>query len=215
MTNPHDKFIPALGQHWLTPLYDPVQRWLLREMTFKTRLMRQARIQVGQRVLDLGCGTGTLSVLVKRSHPDAEVVGLDVDPQVLAIATGKAAAAGLAITFERGSAFQLSYPDRSVDRVLSSLMLHHLSHEQKERTLGEAHRILKPGGELHVADFGKPHGRFARLGAFVLGHFEQASDNVKGLLPEMMRDAGFVEVEEIAQSRMIVGSISFYRARRA
>jgi len=93
-------------------------------------------------------------------------------------------------------------------------MLHHLKHEQKERALSEAHQILKPGGELHVADFGKPRGSFARLGAFVLGHFEQAADNFKGLLPEMMRHAGFAEVEEIAQFTMVVGSISFYRARR-
>ena len=77
MSNAHDKYIPALRRHRLTPLYDPLQRWLLREMTFKTRLMKRARIQAGQRVLDLGCGTGTLSVLVKRTHPDAEVVGLD------------------------------------------------------------------------------------------------------------------------------------------
>jgi len=94
MSNAHDKYIPALGLQRLTPLNDPVQRWLMREMTFKTRLMKQARFQAGQRVLDLGCGTGTLSVLVKRTHPDAEVVGLDVDPQALAIVRGQSSCGG-------------------------------------------------------------------------------------------------------------------------
>ncbi|MCA1553246.1 MAG: class I SAM-dependent methyltransferase [Chloroflexi bacterium] len=137
-----DTYIPALGQHWLTPLYDPLLRWGMRETRFKNSLLAQARIHPEQRVLDLGCGTGTLTVLIKQAHPDAEVIGLDADPQVLTIAAAKAAQAGMDIQFDEGMAYQLPYPDDSFDRVLSSLMFHHLTNEHKQRTLSEVFRVL-------------------------------------------------------------------------
>lgn len=139
-------YIPALGHDWLTPLYDPIQRWLLRESAFKARLVEEARLGKAQRVLDLGCGTATLTLLIKERHPDAEVVGLDVDPQALAIARSKAGRAGLAIRFDQGMAFRLPYPDSSFDRVLSSLMFHHLNRENKLRAMGEVLRVLRPAG---------------------------------------------------------------------
>jgi methylase of polypeptide subunit release factors len=84
------EYIPAAGHTWLTPLYDPLQHWLMRERTIKGRLVEQAAIKHGHHVLDLGCGTGTLALRIKRHHPGALVVGLDVDPRVLARARGKA-----------------------------------------------------------------------------------------------------------------------------
>ncbi len=213
MATTNDKYIPALGQHWLTPLYDPLQRWGMREARFKQKLLEQARIQAGHRVLELGCGTGTLTIQIKQSCPQAEVVGLDADPQVLAIATAKAAKAGADIKFDQGMASQLPYADHSFDRVLSSLVLHHLTTEQKQCTFLEVVRVLKLGGELHVVDFGKPRSAFGRLVAFVMVRFEQAADNVTGLLPAMMRTAGFEAVEETAHFMTIVGSLSLYRAR--
>src|SRR3972149_904967 len=130
-----EKYIPALGHDWLTPLYDPLLRWVMREETFKRRLIAQADIQPGQRVLDLGCGTATLTILIKQVHPDSEVIGVDADVKVLDIGRAKASKAGVDITLDHGMAFQLPYPDRSFDRVLSSLVLHHLTREDKRRTL--------------------------------------------------------------------------------
>ena len=215
MTNVNGKYLPALGHHRLTPLYYPVQRWLMQESRLERRLLKQAGIQPGQRVLDLGCGTGTLSVLLKQSQPQAEAVALDADPKVLTIARTKAARASLGITFDQGLATHLPYPDRSFDCVLSSLMLHHLAKLQKERTLREAYRVLRPGGEIHVMDFGRPHVAYTRLVALLLIQFEQVADNIKGLLPETMHYAGFEEVNETAKFVTVVGSISFYQARRA
>lgn len=83
------KYIPALRYDWLTPFYDPLLQFMFREKTFKRQLIRQADLRPGQRVLDLGCGTATLTILIKQMHPDAEVVGLDGDEKALAMARGK------------------------------------------------------------------------------------------------------------------------------
>jgi SAM-dependent methyltransferase len=209
-----ERYIPALGCDWLTPLYDPVLKWLFRESRFKARLVEQAQIQPGHRVLDLGCGTGTLTILVKQRHPETEVVGLDVDARVLEIARKKAAKAGVDITWHQGMAHCLPYPGNSFDRVLSSLVFHHLNAETKQQALQEVFRILRPGGELHVADFGKPHNVPALLISLIVRWFEEVTDNIQGLLPGMFRRAGFDPVEETGRYTTIAGTLSLYRARK-
>ncbi len=186
----------------LTVLYDPLLRWTMRESAFKGQLIRQAQIRGGEQALDLGCGTGTLTLRLKQVHPDAEVVGLDADPHALRIAEAKAATAGLQVTFDRGMAFALPYPDDAFDRVLSSLLFHHLTHENKERTARAVVRVLRPGGELHVADWGKArHGmmRAAFLLVQLLDGFETTTANVRGALPHVFAAAGFEDVRQSAQ----------------
>lgn len=210
----HDPFIPALGRDWLTPLYDPLQRWVMREDQFKRHLILQAQIEPGDRVLDLGCGTATLTILIKQTHPQSEVVGLDGDPKVLAIARAKAAKAGVEIKLDHGMAFQMPYPENIFDRVLSSLVLHHLTTETKQRALREVFRVLRPSGELHVVDFGKPHTSWARLISRTMQRFEQAEDNLKGLLPAMFRQAGFDRVAETARYATVFGTLSLYQGQK-
>lgn len=209
-----DPYIPALGRDWLTPLYDPLQRWVMREDQFKRHLIRQAQIEPGHRVLDLGCGTGTLTILVKQTHPQSDVVGLDGDPKVLAIARAKAAKAGAEITFDHGMASKMPYLDHSFDRVLSSLVLHHLTTENKHHALREVYRILRPSGELHVVDFGRPHTAWARLISRTLQRFEEVEDNLKGLLPEMFRQAGLDQVAETARYATLFGTLALYQGQK-
>jgi len=214
---PMDKgaeYIPALGYDWLTPLYDPLLRWVMREEKFKRDLIAQARLEAGHRVLDLGCGTATLTILAKQLHPDATVVGLDGDPRVLEIGRTKAAKAGTNITLDQGMAFQLPYPDGSFDRVLSSLVFHHLTTEDKRRALREVFRVLRPGGELHIFDFGRPHTVLARWIAPAVRRLERTADLIDGLLPDMFRRAGFGEAQETAHFMTLVGTLSLYRAQR-
>lgn len=209
-----ERYIPALGVDWLTPLYDPILRWVMREEHFKRRLIGQARIAPGQRVLDLGCGTATLTIMLKRAHPEATIIGLDGDAKVLEIGRAKARQAGVDITLDEGMASQLPYPDQSFDRVLSSLVMHHLTTDNKRRALREIVRVLRPGGELYVVDFGKPHTAWGRLLAPVIWRLEQASDNVAGRLPEMFRQAGLEQVDESIRFATIFGTLSLIQGRK-
>lgn len=207
-------YIPALRFNVLTPLFDPMARWLMRELTFKRRLIEEARIRPGFRVLDLGSGTGTLTILVKQMHPAAEVVGIDGDPNILAISRAKAAQKHVDIRFDEGLASALPYPDASFDRVLSSLVFHHLTTENKKRALDEILRVLKPGGTLVIVDFGRPQNALAGAMAHVLQYLEPTGDLSRGILPEILRAARFEHVQVVTQFMTAVGSLSLYRGQK-
>jgi len=207
-------YIPALRFNWLTPVYDPVLRQMMPEVALKQLLIAQAQIAGGQRVLDQGAGTGTLTVMIKQACPGADVVGLDGDPGVLTIARDKATAAGVAIRFDQGLAASLPYDDGAFDRVLSSLMLHHLTTEDKRRTLRETWRVLRPGGELHVLDFGPPQNTLAWLISLIFRRLERTADNIAGRLPSMFRQAGFADVAQTEQCLTIIGTLALYRGRK-
>jgi len=207
-----DKYIPALKYRWLSPLYDPVIRSAFRDETMKRSLVTQASVKAGHRVLDLGCGTGTLAIRIKRDQPDAFVVGLDGDPAILRIAQRKAMAAGVEVHWDRGLAHELPYPDRSFDAVFASLVLHHLSRANKVGALREVQRVLRPGGFFHVAEFGRPQNGLMAALAKVGGLLEETSDGVDGRLPEMFRTAGLSDVQEARRFMSPLGTISLYRA---
>lgn len=206
---------PALGFHVLTPLYDRVVAMTTRERTFKRALLDQAGIEPGQNVLDVGCGTGTLAIAAQQQRPGVQVAGLDADPAVLAIGARKARDAGADISFDLGRSSRLPYADERFDRVLSSLFFHHLSWGDKLLTAREMHRVLRPSGELHVADWGRAGGlvsRTAFLAVQLLDGFDTTSDNVAGLLPVLFGSAGFRQVEETRRIRTVFGIVSLYRA---
>ncbi len=206
------KYIPALRYHWLTPLYDPLVRRFMPEDMLRERLSLEADILPGMRVLDLGCGTGTLAVLVKQGHVFADVYGLDADPQVLTIARSKAHQAHAEITLQQGLAYQLPFPGAWFDRILTSLVFHHLTTLQKQQALHEVFRILKPAGKLTLLDIGEPYGPYARLVSQVVRRTEQAEANVRGLLPAMIEQAGFINCYVIDHFATIFGSLSLLSA---
>jgi len=204
------RYIPALSFRWLTPLYDPLLKWIMREETFKRKLVRQVNIQPKMKVLDLGCGTGTLTLMLKRAGPEAEVIGMDGDPQVLDIARDKSR--GTSIQWDQGLASSLPYPDSVFDRVVTSLVIHHLVTDDKRRAFKEIYRVLKPNGELHILDFGTPHSSLTRFMTSYMRRLEEAADNFDGQIPLFVTEAGFGEVKEAQNFVTIFGLLSLWRA---
>jgi len=208
-------YVPALGYHWLTPLYDVVVRTTTRERRFKDALIGQACFTPGQRVLDLASGTGTLAIWIKQHEPLLDITGVDIDPAVIARATRKARTANVTVNFARALSHDLPYPAAHFDRVVSSLFFHHLNWQDKSRTAQELFRVLKPGGELHVADWGRP-ANVAMRGLFLmiqcLDGFGTTRDNAAGRLVSLFKGVGFVDVSERQTFSTIFGTLALYRA---
>lgn len=215
MSQSSKKYIPALRYDQLTRFYDPLLQITLKETKFKKLLIQQASVRPGHRVLDIGCGTATLTIMLKQQCPDAEVIGLDGDPQILKLAAIKIREAAVTVDLREGLASEAPFEAGTFDRIVSSLMFHHLSTIEKVRTLKRLQELLRPGGELHIADWGKAQNmlmRVAFLSIQILDGFETTNDNVKGNLPKLMTDAGFASVEETHREMTIFGTLSLYKA---
>lgn len=214
MDEVHRTYLPAAGRDWALALYDPIVS-LLGIGPTRRRLIEQAAIQPGQRVLEIGCGTGSLSLLIKQLYPGADVTGLDPDPKALARARAKRGAD--TIHFDRGFSDALPYPDASFDRVFSSFMFHHLKPAEREPTLREVRRALKPGGSLHLVDFaGHEHESGGALTRLFHSH-QQLRDNVADRVLGLMSQAGLSSPELAAGEKALLGlmHINYYRASLA
>ena len=159
----------------------------------RTALLDQAQIRSGHRVLDVGCGTGSLVIQLKRLCPDTEVIGLDPDPKALARARHKAACDAVSVQLDRGFGDELPYAEASFDRVLSSLMFHHLPTDEKGKTLRAIRRVLKPGGEFHMLDFEGPERGPHSLLRRLLHSADRLKDNSESRVLHFLREAGFSE----------------------
>lgn len=208
-------YVPALRFHWLTPWYDAVVAATARERTFKEALIRQAGLARGMRVLDLGCGTGTLAVRSKQRCSETSLVGTDCDMAMLSQARHKARAALVDVRFDCAYSYALPYRSSHFDRVMSSLFFHHLTWPDKQRTAREVFRVLRPGGELHVADWGRPGNLFMRglfLTVQIFDGFAPTRDHVAGRLPDLFEQSGFAQVVECGRFGTVYGSLALIRA---
>jgi len=178
----------ATGVGWMLPLYDPLTL-VLGIPGVHRRVLERAAVRPGEDVLDIGCGTGGLTLLAKQTEPAARVVGLDSDAVALARARAKARSRGLDVAFDVGSSASLPYPDGSLDRVLSAFMVHHLAGDERASTLSEARRVLRPDGSLHVVDFGRGAdlSRMIQDAGFSAGRTSQGT--VLGAVPVTIVDA--------------------------
>jgi len=210
MSESKNEYIPALSFRVLTPFYDFIQKYIVRDIRYKSRLIAHAQIQAGHRVMDLGCGTGTLAIMAKRAQPQADIFGLDADPEMLKVAKAKKDQEKLEVKFDVGFTNNLPYPDEFFDRVLSSIMIHHLKTPDKEKTAHEIYRVLKPGGQLHIIDFGKPYTWYGKLLGPFLYKFEEANDNVEGRLPEIFGAPG-LKMEIVGHFWTFFGDLAFLK----
>jgi ubiquinone/menaquinone biosynthesis C-methylase UbiE len=210
-TREHD-YLPAFGKDALLPFYDLLTRVLGMGKAYDA-LVAQADLADGLRVLEIGCGTGNVTIRAKRAASGTDLVGLDPDP--LALARAQRKVRGMTgIRFERGYAQDLPFPDGHFDRALSSMMLHHLDEDVKARAAAELYRVLRPGGQLHIVDIGghitANHGlaaRWTRKSPHVTGNLDDA-------IPKPLKSAGFECAEVGTQRNRLIGQLTFYRAIR-
>jgi ubiquinone/menaquinone biosynthesis C-methylase UbiE len=190
------------------PYYD----FTVNIVTFgKARVLRrltvdQALIQSGDSVLDVGCGTGEVTLPAKIRAKDGKVYGIDPAPEMIAVARRKAAYKKLDIDFRVGVIESLPFPDASIDVITSSLMMHHLPEDLKARGLAEIYRVLKPGGRLLIADFMRPTGSF-------LNHIFIAFTRHQGLksgiedLQKLLKAAGFNQIVQSDETVLLIGFV--------
>lgn len=204
--------MPAAGHDAFLPGYDLLTR-LFGFSRVHERLIDQAELADGQRVLEIGCGTGNLTVRAKKTQPSIDVVGSDPDPLALKRAQRKARRL-TGIRFERGYAQRLPYTDGEFDRVLSSMMLHHLDSDAKTVAAAEVFRVLRPGGRLHLVDMGGDMTVDDGLSARLAMRGSHVAGNLGDAIPRVLRAAGFDCTEVATHRNRGVGRLTYYRATR-
>lgn len=213
MTEPGRAYLPAAGRDIFLPLYDPIVK-LFGGDAARQALLEQAAIRPTDRVFDLGCGTGTFDVLIKQRFPQVELVCIDPDPKALARARKKASRAAVAIQFDHGFGDQLPYPDASFDRAISSFVFHHVPAEEREKTLREVRRVLKPGGEFHLADFEGPEDYKQGFVSRLLHSHAHLKENSAAKIIGVMKAAGFSNVAKVGRRNKLFGSVAYYKAMK-
>lgn len=209
MGNRHD-YLPAAGRDALLPTYDLLTR-VLGVPRLHERLVDQADLRDDHRILEVGCGTGNLTLRAKRARPAAEMIGSDPDPRALARAERKTH--GLSgIRFDQAYGQELPYGDGGFDRALSSLMLHHLDADIKAAMAAEILRVLRPGGRLHLVDVGGPMTPADGLTARRMMRGEHVAGNLGDGIPRVLREAGFDCTEVASQRHRRMGRVTYYRA---
>lgn len=212
-----DRYVPAAGRMALTRLYDPAMALTMREGVWRP-ILRDYVLEVlpaGGTVVDVGTGTGTFAIALAAANPKAEVIAIDGDAGVLRLAQEKPGANR--VSWREGLANELPLGDESTDAVVMSLLLHHLEPDAKRAALAEAQRVLRPGGELLVADWGKPKCALIRAGFLLLqllDGFPSTRDHAAGRLPTFIEAAGFDEVTTRRRLRTPWGALELTSARR-
>jgi ubiquinone/menaquinone biosynthesis C-methylase UbiE len=172
----------------------------------------------GETIVDLGAGTGSLAILIKRNAPQARVVAIDPDPAVRQIGEAKARTAGVNIEFitAMGDEAIAAVPAGSVDAVTCSLVLHQCPLEMKRAIIANAARLLRPKGRLVLADYGAQPNLLMRLGFLLvqtLDGFEATEHNRRGVIPQLIDAAGFTANETVGLVATPTGAITVWRAQ--
>jgi len=211
------RYVPAAGRIGSTQLYDRSIARTMREERWRPLLRERvlSGVPTGGHVVDVGAGTGTIAIAMASVRPDVTVTGVDGDPEILALAQAKPGAER--VQWREGLADELPLESASADAVVTSLVLHHLDWATKQHALVEIARVLRPGGRLHIADWGRPATPLLRASFFVLqilDGFDGTRDHAAGRIPELVRASGFSEVGVYARRRTAWGTLELLEARR-
>ncbi|AJA11770.1 methylase involved in ubiquinone/menaquinone biosynthesis (plasmid) [Sphingopyxis fribergensis] len=215
---PQDQdYVPPLGRHGLTDQYDRAIALMTREKRWRSELIRRLPPSGGARIVDIGCGTGTLAIAIKQAFPDSEVIGIDPDRPALDLARGKAEAAGVAVQWEQAMGDRADDIVGSCDVIVSSLVFHQCAIETKQAIADAMFRALRSGGLMFVADYGLQRSLLMRTlfrQVQLLDGFDKTEPSAKGCMPGIFVAAGFAEVTEAKVIQTPTGSISIYEGRK-
>lgn len=209
-----EAYIPALGYHWLTNYYDTVVKLAIPENKIRNLLIDKLSIREDEKVLEFGCGTASNLILASKKHALACFYGLDIDDKILKLAQNKIQSTdNIQLHLYKGLNFP--YGENTFDKIFTSFVFHLLTKETKINTLHQMRRVLKPGGKIIIADWGKAKNDFMRIAFGVVQLFDKwgtSKENAKGLIPVYMSDAGFKNVHESGYLNTRLGTFCFYEA---
>ncbi len=206
--------IPALSFHALTALFDPLLRYALPEAEMRQSLIDQAALSPGMSVLDVGCGTGSL--LLRLHDRGLRLTGTEPDPGARRIAQQKLAALPDLCLLDADAA-ALPLPDASQDAAFASLILHHMLPPTRRRALAEIRRVLRPGGQLHVLDFGQMQNTRERIGFWsvrIVDGLENTAGFTGDIVGESLHAAGFRCVGMQGRVGTVFGGMGRWRGER-
>ena len=202
----------GLPLNWLAPVYDRLFSTFGLGPAFRETTLRHAALKPGERVLDVGCGTGVLTRLTAEVVGEkGHVIGIDPATKMISIAKENATREKSRAGFRLSTIENLPFEDNSFDCVLSSFMIHHLSPDLKLTGLTEVYRVLRPGGRLLVVDIYRPVNLLWWIIAWVLYFSRFTRDHIAGRLPSYFKKAGFHQVETVGHSK---GILTFWLAHK-
>lgn len=207
-------YTPPLGKD-STADYDRAIRLWTRETLWRRAMLEELAARPGETILDVGCGTGSFAVMLKASQPAVRVIGIDPDEEALTIARAKADVAGLNVEWEQGFARDLGV--RSADAIVSSLMFHQVPMTEKRAGLSAMFAAVRPGGRIVIADYGRQKGLMRVLFRLTIQRLDGVADtqpNADGILPELVKAAGFRKVRDVARFDTVTGTIGLIVASR-
>lgn len=217
-------FVPALRYKWATGVYDLVIEYFTRGRALRRLSVDAIAPAVGEAILDLGCGTGELAISLAQAEPSISITGYDIDPDILEIAHKKTGPQSevSAVTFrEVNVTVGASLPKQDIGRfdcVTSSLMFHHLIHDQKQQALKSVQALLRPGGRFVLIDWGPGTIVFFRAAFWLvrlLDGLAVTRDNANGNLPNMLEETGFSQIDAKPLLNTMFGTVWLYSAMKA
>lgn len=201
-------YIPPAHYDFLLPFYDIGCVLLGFGRNFRCKIIRHLGLWGAEHILDVGCGTGTLLIMLKEIYPSVFAEGLDPDKKALQIASQKSHRNNANILLHCSTMDNMPFESNSYDIVVSSLVFHHIQENNRFESLKECLRILKPQGRMLLVDFGPPRPYIVdRILSGLFSLFEPIEDGRKGRIPELMLKAGFSKVNEV--EKYLYG-ITFY-----